>query len=78
MGNCGVPYVAELKPGAWRVVVPRKGRLFPFVLAPVFDSRKAASDWLLSPEGQGLATADCLPNQKSAFEQRASRLAPPR
>ena len=38
--------------GAWRIVVPIRGRLNPQVLAHEFATKAAASDWLQSLEGQ--------------------------
>lgn len=77
MGGSGNPYVAELRPGAWRVVVPRRGKLFPAVLAPVFESEKAAAEWLSSSEGQATAIASQPPFPKSGIGNLGRRLARP-
>jgi hypothetical protein len=43
-------YVMPLQ-GAWRVIVPIRGRLSPQVLAPEFATKAAAAEWLDSPDG---------------------------
>lgn len=47
-------FAAELSVGAWRIVVPVKGRLAPKLLAPVFQTKSEAETWLASAEGQAL------------------------
>jgi hypothetical protein len=43
-------YVMPLQ-GAWRVIVPIRGRLSPHILAPEFATKAAAAEWLNSSDG---------------------------
>jgi hypothetical protein len=53
-------YVMPLQ-GAWRVIVPIRGRLSPQVLAPEFATKAAAAEWLDSPDwSQRLSLASVL------------------
>ena len=44
-------YVAELRHGDWRVVVPVRGKLAPRIAQRSFSSRKDAHAWLESEAG---------------------------
>jgi hypothetical protein len=44
-------YVAELRHGDWRVVVPVRGKLSPRIAQCSFSNRNAANAWLQSEVG---------------------------
>ncbi len=44
-------YVAELRQGDWRVVVPVRGKLSPRIAQRSFPNQREASAWLLSEAG---------------------------
>ncbi len=44
-------YVAELRQGDWRVVVPIRGKLSPRIAQRSFSSQRDASAWLQSEAG---------------------------
>ena len=44
-------YVAEIRQGDWRVVVPIRGKLSPRIAQCSFPSKKDASTWLNSEIG---------------------------
>jgi len=45
------PYVAELRRGDWRVIVPVRGKLSPRIAQCSFSNPKDASAWLQSEVG---------------------------
>ena len=57
MSDSSAAYVAELKLGCWRVVVPRRGKLTPLVLQEVFRCKTDALTWLRSPRGLAVTQA---------------------
>lgn len=45
------PYVMR-RYGDWRVIIPVRGKLSPYVAGPRFKTELEAVTWLNSPEGQ--------------------------
>jgi hypothetical protein len=50
-------YVAELRRGDWRVVVPVRGKLSPRIAQDSFPSRSEACAWLSSDAGTDAVSA---------------------
>jgi len=44
-------YVAEIRRGHWRIVVPIRGKLSPRMAQDAFSNREDASAWLRSEAG---------------------------
>lgn len=50
-------YVAELRQGEWRVVVPVRGKLSPRIAQHAFPDKSGASAWLQSEAGMNTVGA---------------------
>ena len=57
MPHPGNAYSAETGANEWRVIVPRRGKLTPFVSPQRFRSERDARQWMQSDEGEALVRA---------------------
>ena len=57
MPHPGNAYSAETGANEWRVIVPRRGKLTPFVSPQRFRSESDARQWMQSDEGEALVRA---------------------
>jgi hypothetical protein len=62
-------YVMPLH-GAWRVIVPIRGRLSPQVLAPEFATKAAAAEWLDSPDGHSAIAGERARRRQITLQER--------
>jgi hypothetical protein len=63
-------YVMPLQ-GAWRVIVPIRGRLSPQVLAPEFATKAAAAEWLDSPDGHSAIAGERARRRQITLQERS-------
>ena len=57
MQHLGNAYSAEIGANDWRVIVPRRGKLTPFVSPQRFRNERDARQWMESDEGEALILA---------------------
>ena len=63
MPHLGNAYSAEIGANEWRVIVPRRGKLTPFVSPQRFLNERDARQWMESDEGEALIQAQSGANR---------------